>query len=595
MADARNPALSLTTQVQDLTTALNDESGATDTGLSALATFHGSMVTLGQDMTTSGDKAGYFTSTQRATAEEIAQVDGQAKAASEALKQQGDSASRSAAPLEQLRGELEKLQDPTKAEKELIHELSAEIAALKSKNITIGIKVLEETGSFSQAAAASGIAPSAGSSHYKAFAAGGVIPGYGGGDTYGPIMVERGETIVPKHLTPRYAPQFAKDGIPGFAGGGAVGQPWGGWNNGGFEFDLFLSILNQAGAYSTSSAGVSDADRLAKEFADGTLKTVTEIRDAGTEAIDALKDYYTGPHAQLLEGALREQTSALEKLASKSASIATEIANMKAFASQETQSLQSFSALSNITGTVNSTTGVAAAPTGSQIESGLQADLAQLKKFYDLIGKLKKAGVAVSLIQQVIAMGPAQGIQYAEAILSGGQALIKEINSEESAISKEETKLGDRAADIQYGQNISKGFLSGLKKEKTELDKEMKRLGEEIAKELEDALHGKSVKVSSSTDVSVSDATSADVTSVGGTTGGSATVTSSEASRIVSELVQIAARETTLLTKAQGTEIIALLKAAPKATGSAAGTAVADALDSAAGKAAAKARTRVRG
>jgi hypothetical protein len=49
------------------------------------------------------------------------------------------------------------------------------------------------------------------------------VPGYGGGDTYGPVMVERGETIVPKYLTPAVAPLMKAHGVPGFASGGLVG------------------------------------------------------------------------------------------------------------------------------------------------------------------------------------------------------------------------------------------------------------------------------------------------------------------------------------------------------------------------------------
>jgi TP901 family phage tail tape measure protein len=50
------------------------------------------------------------------------------------------------------------------------------------------------------------------------------VPGYGGGDTYGPIMVERGETIVPKYLTPAVAPLMKAHKVPGFATGGLVGM-----------------------------------------------------------------------------------------------------------------------------------------------------------------------------------------------------------------------------------------------------------------------------------------------------------------------------------------------------------------------------------
>jgi hypothetical protein len=47
------------------------------------------------------------------------------------------------------------------------------------------------------------------------------IPGYGGGDIVH-AMLEPGETVVPKHLTPAVAPLMRKHRVPGFAGGGLV-------------------------------------------------------------------------------------------------------------------------------------------------------------------------------------------------------------------------------------------------------------------------------------------------------------------------------------------------------------------------------------
>jgi len=131
--------------------------------------------------------------------------------------------------------------------------------------------------------------------------------------------------------------------------------------------------------------------------------------------------------------------------------------------------------------------------TGKEIEHGLGKDLALLHKFYALIGRLQKEHVSRALIAQVVAMDPATGIQYAEAILAGGKKLIAEINKEEKYIGDDERKIGQRAADIKYGQNISKGFLSGLKKEEAQLNAQMDKLGLRIAKELARAL-GVSVK-----------------------------------------------------------------------------------------------------
>jgi hypothetical protein len=81
-----------------------------------------------------------------------------------------------------------------------------------------------------------GIAPG-----FSGLASGGRIPGYGGGDTYGPIMVEPGEAVVPKHLVSGVAPYLGSHGVPGFAEGGYVGggSPPGG-GQGVVEVNVYL-------------------------------------------------------------------------------------------------------------------------------------------------------------------------------------------------------------------------------------------------------------------------------------------------------------------------------------------------------------------
>jgi hypothetical protein len=232
----------------------------------------------------------------------------------------------------------------------------------------------------------------------------------------------------------------------------------------------------------------TDGRKLVAAFSEGTLKTVSAIKSEAATAIRELGTYYKGPAATRLERAITRQSAAMEKLAAASAKVSATIAGMKAFSAQEVSSLQGFSALSNITGTTNAKTGATAPVTGAQIEAGLRKDLAQLRRFEGAIRELKIKKVARSLIEQVIAMGPVPGIQYADAILAGGSSLIAQIDKTERAIAGEETAIGHTSAEIQYGQNISKGFLSGLEKEKSKLDEKMHRLGDEIAKELARAL-----------------------------------------------------------------------------------------------------------
>ncbi len=62
--------------------------------------------------------------------------------------------------------------------------------------------------------------------HPFGLAAGGRIPGFGGGDRY-PALLEGGETVVDKQRSALLAPLFKAMGVPGYAGGGTVPLPGG--------------------------------------------------------------------------------------------------------------------------------------------------------------------------------------------------------------------------------------------------------------------------------------------------------------------------------------------------------------------------------
>ena len=88
--------------------------------------------------------------------------------------------------------------------------INADWATLHGHTVALNVKLMLPGG------------VSLGGRRLTGLAAGGRIPGYGGGDRH-VIAVEDGETIVPKHLTPAVAPLMRAHGVPGFAAGGVVG------------------------------------------------------------------------------------------------------------------------------------------------------------------------------------------------------------------------------------------------------------------------------------------------------------------------------------------------------------------------------------
>jgi SLT domain-containing protein len=90
------------------------------------------------------------------------------------------------------------------------------------------------------------------------------IPGFGGGDRH-PALLEGGEAVVPKHLTPAVAPFLKAHGVPGFAAGGLIGpggvtitgQPWMAGVEGRFGAAAAQSATNQMIAAFRSAAAAA--------------------------------------------------------------------------------------------------------------------------------------------------------------------------------------------------------------------------------------------------------------------------------------------------------------------------------------------------
>jgi tape measure domain-containing protein len=99
-----------------------------------------------------------------------------------------------------------KLKEAARKFNQFKDDVNAALNGVKSRNITVSATLT---------------AGPIGRTRYAA-AKGWRIPGYGGGDTV-PIMAERGEAIIPKHLVPEIAGWASRNRIPGFRDGGIAG------------------------------------------------------------------------------------------------------------------------------------------------------------------------------------------------------------------------------------------------------------------------------------------------------------------------------------------------------------------------------------
>ncbi|KAA6211777.1 hypothetical protein [Streptomyces filamentosus] len=132
--------------------------------------------------------------------------------------------------------------------------------------------------------------------------------------------------------------------------------------------------------------------------------------------------------------------------------------------------------------------------TAGTIRGGLQAKLAQLRQFNGYITRLIKRGLHKSLLRQVIAMGPEEGLPYAAALLGMTNQDFKQTNQMQASIDKESEALGRTSAKHFYdaGVNSAKGLVEGLRSQQKAIEKEMTDIARGMERALKKALGIKS-------------------------------------------------------------------------------------------------------
>jgi hypothetical protein len=184
--------------------------------------------------------------------------------------------------------------------------------------------------------------------------------------------------------------------------------------------------------------------------------------------------------AQTLTTWLNNQLGTVDKLVTARATVAAQIAKAKAYEVSTTQSTESAYGLTSI---VNSGT-VPTSVTG--IIQSLRADVADVRKFKDNLGKLAKMGLNKAYLQQLISMGPDQGGPIAAELATANIGQIGQVNTAKSQIATLSAAVGRQSADEMYdtGKNAGKGFLSGLESQESQINAAMQKIAKNMVKTL---------------------------------------------------------------------------------------------------------------
>ena len=195
-----------------------------------------------------------------------------------------------------------------------------------------------------------------------------------------------------------------------------------------------------------------------------------------------------GAEARLIAN-LQKQQKQMDALAVKrdavTAKLKTAKANLESL--QEEKSKYQDDIISNLMGSSDVT---AMGKTSTSIIKNLTKVRDQMLKFSQQITQLKKAGLNSDAIDQIVQSGAETGSATAEALLKGGADAIKQVNSLQSQIGSAAKSVGTAAGDAMYASGIqaAQGIIKGLQSQEAAITKQMEKIANSMASAVKKAL-----------------------------------------------------------------------------------------------------------
>jgi hypothetical protein len=158
------------------------------------------------------------------------------------------------------------------------------------------------------------------------------------------------------------------------------------------------------------------------------------------------------------------------------------------YRNQVAESIKSFGSL--LSAQAQSIAGVEQALTATDITSNLQTRLDKIKAFQTNLKLLLAQGLSNDAYKQIVDAGVEQGSTFAEALLSGGNGSIQNVNSLVGQINSIADTLGDETSSRMYqaGVDAAQGLVDGLTSLSAHLDAAAYNLGVSIAAQIKRAL-----------------------------------------------------------------------------------------------------------
>lgn len=231
-------------------------------------------------------------------------------------------------------------------------------------------------------------------------------------------------------------------------------------------------------------------DKLANGFVKGMTGTASTIQSTANSAITALRGVRDSATTAAGRAAatstialVRFDAGRLTAKAAKRDAIKATIGQAVTYADSATDAARAGAGLTSLPNSGGLTD-------AKGILSGLNGRLAQIKKFSANLALLAKRGLNKSLLNQLVQEGPERGGSYAQALADASAADLRAIDSAQSLIDSASASYGKSVADSMYdnGRQAGRGFLTGLKAEQSDIEKEMRVLASTVEKTIRESL-----------------------------------------------------------------------------------------------------------
>lgn len=218
-------------------------------------------------------------------------------------------------------------------------------------------------------------------------------------------------------------------------------------------------------------------------FIKGLRGTESDVRQASEKLVGLIRDAFRGRNTRLddrLITRVQATTKRLTALARQREAIAEKIKKANELAANVTSQALGTGALSNFQD----------ASSVRSVTVGIEAALAQIRKFNSQVNALAKRGLNKNLLSQLIGLGPEQGARLANTLTGATKEQLADLNDAQKQLEAASKKLGRDSADNLFdaGKQASKGFLAGLKAQQKDVENLMLTLARAMAKSIRAAL-----------------------------------------------------------------------------------------------------------